>query len=388
MNGQVLQDSTLRSNLPPELHELIINELDGEEDALKQCALTCRLYSPAEKLLVILAQSPHIANYVRCLSLRGIANTRWFTGLEAPVDNGVVDVLRSLIKVRDLRLCGFSWQSKAYLPPLSLASMAMIQFKCQSIPHLTLENMEELPLTILSGSSSVESLAVDQVRFIHDRNKQRGLQSIAFNQISFLHLKRMLGGIEALSVNMDNDWFPIPAADFQAVTGNIQNSTKSLKTLDITVSTNLPVLLHNDEAIFNVSTMPLLEEISLTGAIINSETEENNNPINLHWLFKHLETIPTGGRKFNKVSLHSIITGAPLVIEEKFDDEGLKYFEDLVLNVVLPQALSLSVKFTVHGLYGNQKAETLIKQHLPSLHAKNLLEFDTEVDESLDPDRD
>ncbi|KAF9552373.1 hypothetical protein CPC08DRAFT_768347 [Agrocybe pediades] len=69
-----------------------------------------------------------------------------------------------------------------------------------------------------------------------------------------------------------------------------------------------------------------------------------------------------------------------LVFEEDFDDEGLKYFENLVLNVVLPQTLVLSVKFTIHDLQDAQTAEALIKKRLPGLHARNLLEFDAKVE--------
>ncbi|KAF9552368.1 hypothetical protein CPC08DRAFT_714683 [Agrocybe pediades] len=188
------------------------------------------------------------------------------------------------------------------------------------------------------------------------------------------------GGLESLSVNMGNASVSVPAADFQAVAGIIKNSAKSLKTLDITVSTDLPVHLLHDEAIFNVATVPFLEEISLTGAVIHSETRQNNCPINLHWLSRHLETIPISGKKFKKISLHSIIMDGTLVFEEDFDDEGLKWFENLVLNVALPQTLSLSVKFTIYAnMHDTQTAETLIKKHLSGLHAQNLLEFDAKV---------
>ncbi|KAF9556593.1 hypothetical protein CPC08DRAFT_711088 [Agrocybe pediades] len=366
MSDQVLQDSSLQSKLPHELHELIINELDGEEDALKQCALTCRLYrhlaqallfssvvlqflpgsKPAQKLLATLAQSPHLANYVRCLSLRGntTGHGHWFTTGDTPVpeDNGIAEVLYALVNVTRLYIGGVR-PLRTIFPPLSPASMAMVHSKCQSVLHLTVEYIYDVPWTILINSNSVENLDL-----------------------------------------IDYGWVPAPPANSQAVNAIIRNSAKSLKTIDATLSTNLPVLLHNDEPVFNVSALPLLEEISLTGAILNSETDENISPINLHWLSKHLETIPTSGRKFNKVSLHSVIIGAHLVIEEEFDDKGLKYFEDLVLNVLLPQTISLSVKFSIWGPYHTQRAEILVRQHLPALEARNLLEFFTEPDASLE----
>ncbi|KAF9539574.1 hypothetical protein CPC08DRAFT_824544 [Agrocybe pediades] len=426
---QALHDSGLQLALPPEIHELIIKELNGEDDALKQCALTCRLYrhlaqvllfnsvvlqflpgsNPAQKLLAILAQSPHIANYVRCLSLRGntTGHGHWFTEVHTPVpeDNGIGEVLCALVNVTRLHIGGVR-PLRTIFPPLSPASMAMIHSKCQSVLHLTVEYIFDVPWTLLTNSNSLESLELHNVEFppVTSGQPEFKLQTIDFH-VSFPHLKKIScsilyidgvesvwpfmvqptahGGLESLYFNIDNAWLSPPPGDFQAVKAIIRNSAKSLKTVDVTLSMNVPVLLYNGEPMFNVSALPLLEEISLTGAILNSETDQNISPINLRWLSQHLETIPTSGKKFNRISLHSIIIGAYLVIKEEFDDESLKYFEDLVLNVLLPQTISLSVKFTIWGPYHTQRAETLIRQHLPALEARNLLEFFTESDAFL-----
>ncbi|KAF9541902.1 hypothetical protein CPC08DRAFT_756116 [Agrocybe pediades] len=419
----LLQDTKPQSNLPVELHERIINELDGEEDALKQCALTCKLYrhlaqtllfkavvlqfqpesNPAKKFLAILAQSPHIANYVRCFSLRGYEG--WLE-LKKPDDDGIADVLSVLTNLQELRLFEVGFQSRDHFrPSLSAASMAMIQFKCRSVLHLILQNLDDMPLTILAHSSSLESLDIDNVQFVHDLDDQAGPETID-SQTSFPHLKLMRisnatmlrysrqqsiypflmrsttqGGLESLSVNMDESWddLLVPAVDFQAVKEIIRNSATSLKAVDVIVPlAKMPILLDNDEPLFNVSEMPLLEELSLTGTIHCNESDEDRTHIDLHWLSRHLETFPNNGRKFNKISLHLIITNAFCLKEDQLDDEGLKYFEDLLLNVVSHQTLSLSVKFTIRGrIFDEHGAETLIRQHLHGLEAENLLEFDT-----------
>ncbi|KAF4616363.1 hypothetical protein D9613_008844 [Agrocybe pediades] len=426
----LLQDTKPQSNLPVELHERIINELDGEEDALKQCALTCKLYrhlaqtllfkavmlqfqpesNPAKKFLAILTQSPHVANYVGCLSLRGY-DDRWYdkewTESKKPDDDGIADVLSALTNLQELQLFKVcSGRNRRTFQALSLspASMAMIQFKCRSILHLTLQKLDNMPLTMLAHSSSLESLDIDNVELVDDLDDQAGPETID-SQTSFPHLKLMRisnattlgysqqsiypflmrsttqGGLESLSVNMDESWddLLVPAVDFQAVKEIIRNSATSLKAVDVIVPlAKMPILLDNDEPLFNVSEMPLLEELSLTGTIHCNESDEDRTHIDLHWLSRHLETFPNDGRKFNKISLHLIITNAFCLKEDQLDDEGLKYFEDLLLNVVSHQRLSLSVKFTIRGrIFDEHGAETLIRQHLHGLEAENLLEFDT-----------
>ncbi|KAF9540218.1 hypothetical protein CPC08DRAFT_756257 [Agrocybe pediades] len=401
MEVKIQDRSGLQPYLPPELHELIINELEDEEDTLKHCALTCRLYrhpaqrllfkvvvlqfrpelNPARKLLAILAQSPHIANFVRCLSLRGntTGHGHWFTEVQTPVpdDNGIAEVLCALVNVTRLHIGG-AQPLRTIFPPLSPASMAMVHSKCQSVLHLAVEYISDVPWAILTNLNSVESLYLNNVHFLPVVSGQPAFQSVDLQSfLQFLVQPTARGGLESLSFNISNDWLSPSRADFQAVKAIIRNSAKTLKIVDVTLSTKLPVFLRNDEPIFNVLTMPLLEEISLTAVILNCETDLNFSPINLRWLSRHLETIPTCGRKFNKVSLHSIIIGAsPAVIAAKLDNEGLKYFENLVLNVLLPQTHSVAVKFTLWRLYDDSReAETLIRQHLPALEARNLLKF-------------
>ncbi|KAF9556596.1 hypothetical protein CPC08DRAFT_820366 [Agrocybe pediades] len=438
----------LRSNLPVEIHGLIINELEDEKDALKQCALTCRLYrhlaqtllfkaivlellpepesNPAQKLLAILAQSPRIVNYVRCLtfSVNFFAAAffgKWF-GMPDPDDSWVPEVLCALVNVRRLHI-GLPAHETCF-PELSPATMAMVHSKCQSVLHLTVEDIRDVPWTILTNLNSVESLDLNNAHFLPDISGQPASQTVDFH-MSFPHLKRISystssmndfpgkdvksiqsflsfleqstarGGLESLSINIHNALVPATPTHFQAVKQIISNSAESLKTVDVTLSTHVPVLLPNDELIFDDSSMPLLTELSNNELIFNVSsmpllTELSLtcviSPITFHCFSRHLETVLTSGMNFNKISLHPIITNSSLVTEKKFDDECFKYFENLVLNVVLPQTLSLSVKFTIYGPHSTRGAETLIKQCMPALHAKNLLQFDTKRDAPLEPD--
>ncbi|KAF9539575.1 hypothetical protein CPC08DRAFT_770948 [Agrocybe pediades] len=278
-----LQDDNIQSKLPVELHELIINELEGDEDTLKQCALTSKLYrhlaqerlfkdidleflphsNPAKTFLSILAKSPHIANYVKRLTMFGDVSenvTAYYVKTSMP--NHIAKVFSALTNLTHLRLGVFdpeNYLEMSLFPRLSPASMAVIHARCRNISHLTLENID-IPLTILTYSNSVRSLVINDVQFRH-KSDDSGPEGVLF-QVPFLHLKRIrlyggntpypewkslfpsmmysttLGGPEALSVDMDNSFSPVPATDFEAVRGIIKNSMKSLKILDITVSTS------------------------------------------------------------------------------------------------------------------------------------------------------
>ncbi|KAF9556591.1 hypothetical protein CPC08DRAFT_711086 [Agrocybe pediades] len=274
-----------------------------------------------------------------------------------------------------------------------------------------------MPLTILAHLSAVENINIDGVHFVHDPDNQAGPETVDL-QKTFPHLKLMRissatmkvaysegsiypfimkstthGGLESLTVSMDKTWQRVsdPAADFQAVKAIITNSATSLKALDVIISTDTTILLNNDEPLFNVSAIPLLEELSLTVTIRCNyewdEGDEDRTHIDLHWLSIHLETFPTNGRKFNKISLHLIITNTICLKEDQISSEGLKYFDDLLVNVVSHQTLSLSVKFTIRDrFYDDHDAETLIRQQLHGLEAENLLEFDTTHVIGLSPD--
>ena len=147
----------------------------------------------------------------------------------------------------------------------------------------------------------------------------------------------------------------------------------------------VPVLLPNDEPIFDISAMPSLEELSLTGALWNSETNENASLISLSWLSKHLETIPTS-RKFKAIKLHSIITGSEFIPESEFDSQGLRYFEELILTKVVEQTSHLSIEFTIWG-FRNPFVRNILKARLPILWGRALIEFpDTDYHSSYEDD--
>ncbi|KAF9538151.1 hypothetical protein CPC08DRAFT_771165 [Agrocybe pediades] len=413
---------SFQSRLPIELHELIVNALDGEEQALRHCALTCKLYRPlAQRLLFkhleinfqscsdmdpeiflsILSHSPHIADYVRRLSycLHNSRLPKWDA-------EPMLAIFSALRNINHLQLSGDRADLINFFS-LEPTLQAMIKLKCPSVRHLTLAGIIDMPLTVLSACTSLESLDVREVEFANDDcpGSDRG-----DSKASFTHLRRMKisgivgqemqlicpfmmhsttqGGLESLSIDMGNFGIPVPFNDLHPVSGIIRNSAKSLKSIDITVTADLP-----NEALLNVSAMPLLEDISLTGCIVNFQTTENRDPINLHWLSRNLETVPSypsSGRKFRKVLLHSIIVEAKAVTEEAFDEDSLKQFEDLVLRVISPQTLSLSVKFTIwpglDDITSAQRAKGLIRERLHGLHARKLLELHVPYKSRTSPD--
>ncbi|KAF4616706.1 hypothetical protein D9613_008807 [Agrocybe pediades] len=114
------------------------------------------------------------------------------------------------------------------------------------------------------------------------------------------------------------------------------STAESLRVLGVTSSTNVPVMIPNDEPVFDLSKMPLLEEWALGGVVCKMGIE--TGPIGLGWLSRHLETI-SAGQKFKYIKLCPVIVGAKLVTDDKLDSEGFEpYFENLVVDVVLPRS--------------------------------------------------
>ncbi|KAF4616343.1 hypothetical protein D9613_008827 [Agrocybe pediades] len=170
--------------LPPEIHEMIINELDGETEALKQCALACRVYrygaqkllfnkltldfspgsNPAQEFLGILEDSPWIGDYVACLSLRSNGHLGEDTDEKDKWVSRVITALPNIVEMDigwglpDFRFC-----------MLDRSSQMAIMSTCENLRSLTLAFTEDAPLAIFDHMQRIETLELQDVRFPKDR---------------------------------------------------------------------------------------------------------------------------------------------------------------------------------------------------------------------------
>ncbi|KAF9556623.1 hypothetical protein CPC08DRAFT_820385 [Agrocybe pediades] len=135
--------------LPVELHEFFINALDGDRQALKQCALTCRLYrhlaqrlllrsitlsfftrdlnySPTDAFLNILDVSPHLARHL---------GRKWIQEDK----NLLLQVIPALVNLTDLVI---GWKRFTFhFSDFSYPVMLRINTRCESLVNLTLVNV-------------------------------------------------------------------------------------------------------------------------------------------------------------------------------------------------------------------------------------------------------
>ncbi|KAF9562941.1 hypothetical protein CPC08DRAFT_816814 [Agrocybe pediades] len=402
-------------DLPPELHEAIINNLEGQNEALLQCALTCNLYrhlaqkilfktvvfrfcadfNPADRFLDILETSPHIASYVKRLSLCEYGGDVPGTGkLQSQLDESMPLVIPALINLVDLVIGGETFDFRFL--ELKHASQVAILNKCDRLRSLTLRHVDDIPVGIFSHLQRLETFNVDGVIFVLNGPEEQVLGQGLYSYPSRIkHMKLAdswikigtiyqffrkerfgVGCVESLSIDMNpHGWQALPPTDFEAVRWLIRNNAGSLRVLDVSISGNVPVILPDDEPVFDASKMPLLEEFTLGGVVCSSEAGIRTGPIGLGWLSRHLETI-SAGQKLKRVTLRLAILGAGNVADNELDFEGLKYFEELVVDKVLSRTASFSITFKIWDQQDTKPAREQMQKRLPTLQALGLLHFE------------
>ncbi|KAF4616404.1 hypothetical protein D9613_008861 [Agrocybe pediades] len=417
-DAEKLSDGTrMTPNLPVELHGTIVNELKDEKDTLKQCALTCRLYrhlaqkllfksieckffpyrNPLEKFLDILKDSPQIANYVQRLSL---CESGYLVDeveeTESQRDEAMSHVFPALINLVELSLRGLPDQMPfPNILEMRPSSRMAVMAKFESISSLTLHNVDLVPLEIFAVLHRLEKLELKEVHFCNsvgwipqgplpNRIKHIQLADLYLDPPRsiydfFMEHKFAEGLLETLSIQVNLDsWRLEPSEkDFQPTRWFIKHSAQTLKVLDVSISEGVvPLTLLHAEPAFDVSEMPLLEHLSLGGIDTSPE-------IGLGWMPSHLETIPAG-RKLKSITLHPMVIDVEEVgLAEGVLDLGLlEYFEKLITDVVLSQTESFSIVFTLirpKRKEDTQSVKELIRKHLPTLDALNLLTFEDGV---------
>ncbi|KAF9559413.1 hypothetical protein CPC08DRAFT_763290 [Agrocybe pediades] len=412
-------------NLPVELHELIVNELEGETEALKQCSLTCWLYRhfaqrllfksmmfkfltflglpTADEFLDVLRVSPQIVGYVQQLHIHEHVPRH----SNVQTDNSVSKVIPTLINVVDLTLgredACFSFSQLAPLTQLAIMD------KCKSVLSLTVHRMSTIPMEIFDHMHQLERLILDRVFFtdkpdaLRDVHGPQVARQTTPYRIKHMHLRAYgiqvvgtlfpflvergigMGTLETLKININqrSRRIALPSADFQAAKTLVRSSARSLKVLEVTISTTAPLILPDAEPLFDLSKMPQLEEWSLDGKLWNSEMRFNRGtttPVDLSWLSKHLETIPSG-RKFKRITLRPAISKAGKVVHDNLlDFESFLHFETLAVDKGLLHTESFSVHFSIFerendDLGVGNVIQEQIQTNLPFLHALNLLHF-------------
>ncbi|KAF9566602.1 hypothetical protein CPC08DRAFT_703969 [Agrocybe pediades] len=262
---------------------------------------------------------------------------------------------------------------------------------CANLLSLTLVNIDLVPLEIFDHLHRLEKINITDVTFIDDPNV------LAAQIFSSCRIKRMnlrgawlrnrgtiypflrkrgfgAGHLESLSLDMNPGWEELPPTEFEAAKWLISSNLGSLKVLDVTISGNVPVDLPNDEPLFDLSKMPLLEELSLGGVACNSDFEDTG-PIGLDWLARHLEAIPAG-KRFKSVILRPTIIGADGVMDDCLDFEGLKYFDSLIVDKVLSSTDFFAIRFTVWNQCETKLAKKQMRKRLPRLRSLGLLYFE------------
>ncbi|KAF9545292.1 hypothetical protein CPC08DRAFT_716230 [Agrocybe pediades] len=402
--------------LPPELHEIIIDELEGEEDALKQCALTCRFYRHlAQRLLFksvelpfadnydlaynflkILDASPHIGDYVksvsssyvwrRCNYKSATFNQSLAAQTQAQPENPLSLVLPTLINVDNLAVRRTT--DIRYDFPRSSQFMA----KCESLLSLTLFNVRDVPLEIFNHLQRLEKLKLEVVYFLSDSADKHVMKinpcQLKHMELFDVHIQRDsiypffmarkfgFGGLESFTIciiRFGSIAKSLPV--FEAAKLLIRSNSASLKVLDVMITGNEPVILPNDQPVFDVSKMPLLEEWTLGGVFRLGGGTVEAVLVSLGWLSRHLETIPAG-KRFKSITLRPEMCGVSKLMDIEWDVESLKYFENLIVEKVLPSTESFSINFHILAYIGYQEpAKQLLRKLLPTLYELNLMKF-------------
>ncbi|KAF9556626.1 hypothetical protein CPC08DRAFT_711123 [Agrocybe pediades] len=396
--------SRVPNNLPVELHGHIVNMLEGETEALKQCSLTCRLYLHfAQKLLFksmefdlepypntrvltlvefldILRASPQIAGYVQKLSIYHLD-----ANITTPRDQEATgQVLQALPSVVNLLLRGRNRYSHTWFP-----MHHAMKDRYENLRSLTLHNMWPVHWDLFDHLRRLEITDMMDVFFYYCDPKVQVAQPAPY-RIKHMNLERArafigtifpsfvsrgigIGGLESLSIDMSPiTWQVLPLPHFHAAKSLIRSSAGSLKSLKVSGSLCVSLVhLPNAGPLFDVSEMPLLQEWFLSEKDHeNGLSEMARNPFSLSWISRHLETIPAG-RKLKKITLHLAIYGA-LLTDDRLDIESFKYFEKLVVDVVLSRTEFFSIEFFPYGLEEGLIQEQM-QMHLPALHALDLL---------------
>ncbi|KAF9552360.1 hypothetical protein CPC08DRAFT_791306 [Agrocybe pediades] len=398
INGELAR---ILPDLPVELHALIINELKGDTKALKRCALTCTMYRHlAQKLLfksvvfppnsftgvnesksvnefvAFLEDSPQIVNCAERLIVR-----------EKKAINRVIS---SLVNVVDL-----VFRDLADFWHLELDSRRAIIGKCESLVSLTLHNIKGVPLSLFNHLQHLERLDIDNTIFLDDpvvrsvptchrsRIKKMKLANAALRSredtiYPFLKDQRFgEDSLEMLSIVMVAHWavYIMPPMDWaRPVESLIKSYAKSLKILEVTIPSNVPVdSLHDVQLVFDLSTMSLLEELSVE-CWIGFHVVRAYPTIGLRELSRHLETIPPD-RKLKKIMLRLHIDRAVCVQDHFLNFEGLQYFENLIVDRLLSQTESLSIILEIEDPDFPHFAKEQMRKGLPRLRALNLLLF-------------
>ncbi|KAF4616905.1 hypothetical protein D9613_008744 [Agrocybe pediades] len=396
-------------NFPVELHKLIVDELEGDKKALEQCALTCKLYrnlaqkllfksvlvgfstfawdksETADKFLDILRASPQIADYVQRLQIYQYRESRMDM---IQSDKSLSTIVRALPNVVDLVL---GEDEMFYeFPRMSPEMQSAIMDKCQSLLSLTVRFMYGIPLKIFNHLQRLETLTLDNTTFADDPSVQIAQTPSKIKHMTldvvctqspetqsffpFLVEQGIgMGNLESLTVDMTQRSAgsrPLfPPRDVQAIRNLIRSSAGSLKVLQVTTSWQAPVILPDNEPVFDLSELPLLEEWSLCGAAYNRDR------VSLGWVSTHLQTAIPANRRYKRAELRLVIADHVKLVEgDQMDPEGFKYFEKVIVDKILPQTGSFSIDFLIweddQGPIPKQ-----IQKYLPTLHALHLLHF-------------
>ncbi|KAF9559415.1 hypothetical protein CPC08DRAFT_763292 [Agrocybe pediades] len=395
-------------NLPVELHKLIVDELEGEKKALKQCALTCRLYrhfaqkllfkkvvfrfscsldldSSSAEFLDIIRASPQIVNYVQQFRLHlNVPPEPHRIAEDLRARSMTPEIFRILTNVVDLVL---NWERRPHsFSAMDSSTRLAIMDKCECLLNLTVRHTYDVPLKIFDHLHRLERLTLGDVIFVNKpdaqvaqtapyRIKHMNLGAIEARGVAtlfpFLVSKGIgMGTLESLAIHITHaGGGALPLTDFQAAKSLIRSSAGSLKVLDVRISSPVPSILPDAEPLFHLSEMPLLEEWSLEGGVCYSEIAQGtSSPVGLGWLSRQLETIPSG-RKFKRITLHPSITKK----NDKLDFESFKYFERLVVDKVLSHTESFSVHFPIWE--DELSSKWRIQTHLRILNRLHLLHF-------------
>ncbi|KAF4616704.1 hypothetical protein D9613_008805 [Agrocybe pediades] len=135
-----------------------------------------------------------------------------------------------------------------------------------------------------------------------------------------------VGSLEILSFVMVTD------DDAEAIMSLIKSYAKSLKILDFTIPSKVPVdPLTDVELIFDVSTMSLLEELSVECSVfIERDVIMSKSSVWLGWVSSHLKTIPRG-RNFKNITLRLHLDHVFPVGNRFIDIKALQHFENLIV---------------------------------------------------------
>ena len=183
--------------LPPELYEAVIDQLDGDSDALGRCSLVSRFFArkcqqllfksitlgrpfkqfegdivsrnwPSQKLHQILASSPHLSHLIRQLEISDATAMNFYREELSWIrrDSDVARVLPLLQNLESLVIAGNHLGSRMNFRAWKRELKFAVLLKASTVTSISLAYVRNVPWMIFKSVPALKTLHLYQVSFV------------------------------------------------------------------------------------------------------------------------------------------------------------------------------------------------------------------------------